>query len=75
MTIDEKLQLLSTVREEIKALDDQKRMLFIMARDKMELEARYNNDIWDYTVCGLEFLKFDLRMALEEKEKKDQKNS
>jgi len=71
MTIDEKLKLLDTVRREMKELDDQKRALFRMARDKMDLPAKYNNDLWDYTVCGLQFLKHDIRVALEEENKKD----
>jgi len=75
MTVEEKLKLLDTVRREMKELDDQKRSLFRMARDKMDLPAKYNNDLWDYTVCGLQFLKYDIRIALEEEEKKRQKDS
>ena len=71
MTVEDKLKLLDTVREEIEELDLQKKKLFMMARDKMDLPAKYNNDIWDYTMCGLQFLKHDIRTALEEEDKKD----
>jgi len=71
MTVEDKLKLLDTIREEIEELDIQKKKLFMMARDKMDLPAKYNNDIWDYTMCGLEFLKYEIRTALEEEDKKD----
>ena len=61
---NDKLCRLERARGRIVEIDKEKKEIFEGVRQMLGLESRFDNDIWDYLINGLQFLRNDIAAAL-----------
>jgi len=71
MTSEEKLKILDQARAKMSELKEAQANLYAETREKLGLTERYDRNLWDFLVVGLQFPRRELEVALHTNEGKD----